>query len=171
MIATRKAHEFVPLVCLVALICAGGTTSAADGDLSGIDGNGAPAERLAVREALLQYLRVVDERDKAAVTRAFHPTGLLMSVSHQGALRFVTLDEWWERVSAIPGDTPERRSVIRLIDVSGLAAVARIDVTSGQTGDTTTDYFNLQKVDEGWRIVNKTLSAPIGRPRRTGRGN
>lgn len=133
--------------------------------LDGVSGRGPEADRRAVLETLEAYLRVVDERDHSAILRAFHPTGLLMSVTERGALRFVTLDDWWERVSGFSGNAPPRESTILLIDVAGFAAVARIDVTNGGIGQTTSDYFNLQKVDEGWRIVNKTLSQPLGRPR------
>ncbi len=141
------------------------TGPAAAADLPGIAGTGPKAERSRVLRALEAYLSVVDGKDHSAIEKAFHPTGLLMSVSRAGALRFVTQDEWWERVSRIPAGVKPRTSIVRMIDVSGVAAVARVDITGG-TGQRTTDYFSLQKVDEGWRIVNKTLSVPLGPPRR-----
>ncbi len=129
--------------------------------LSGILGGGPEAERLAVLETLHVYLTVTDEKKHSAIARSFHPTAFLMSVSGKGALRSLTQDFWWERVSQIPDDTPPRRSKVLIIDVSGHAAIARIDITNGGNGTTSTDFFNLQKTAAGWRIVNKTLSEPL----------
>lgn len=130
-------------------------------DLEGIVGGGPSEDRLAVLETLKTYLTVTDDKAESAIRDSFHPTAYLMSVSEKGALRALTQDFWWERVSQIPEDTPARESKVLIIDVSGHAAIARIDIRNGTTGDTTTDYFNLQKVAAGWRIVNKTLSEPI----------
>ena len=135
--------------------------SAVAEDLSSILGTGPEAERLAVLEVLHVYLTVTDEKKQSAIARSFHPTAFLMSVSGKGALRSLTQDYWWERVSQIPDDTPPRRSRVLLIDVSGHAAIARIDITNGGNGTTSTDFFNLQKTAAGWRIVNKTLSEPL----------
>lgn len=134
---------------------------AAADDLARILGGGPKSERLAVLETLKAYLTVTDARNAAAIARSFHPTALLTSVSRQGALRSLTQDFWWERVSGIPGDSPPRSSTVLIIDVSGHAAIARIDIANGADGTTSTDYFNLQKVAAGWRIVNKTLSVPL----------
>jgi hypothetical protein len=130
-------------------------------DLDGIVGGGPEADRLAVLQTLKIYLTVTDDKIESAIRNSFHPTAYLMSVSAKGALRSLTQDFWWERVSRISEDTPVRESKVLIIDVSGHAAIARIDIKNGASGDTTTDYFNLQKVAAGWRIVNKTLSEPI----------
>lgn len=130
-------------------------------DLKDVQGGGPAEDRQAVLETLQTYLSVTDEKDKSAIRRSIHPKAYLMSVSAGGALRALTQDFWWERVSQIPDDQPARKSTILIIDVSGHAAIARIDIINGGDGSTTTDYFNLQKTAEGWRIVNKTLSAPI----------
>ncbi|WP_337658887.1 nuclear transport factor 2 family protein [Sphingorhabdus sp. Alg231-15] len=130
-------------------------------DLSDIAGGGPPSDRMAVLQTLNIYLSVTDGKDRSAIAKSFHPTAFLMSVSSKGALRSLTQDFWWERVSQIPDDQPSRTSRVLIIDVSGHAAIARIDITNGGDGTTSTDYFNLQKTSAGWRIVNKTLSQPI----------
>lgn len=130
-------------------------------DLDGIAEEGPRAERLAVLETLKTYLTVTDEKENAAIRKSFHPSAYLMSVSRKGALRSLTQDFWWERVSQISDDQPGRISKFLIIDVSGHAAMARIDIKNGSTGAISTDYLNLQKLDSGWRIVNKTLSTPL----------
>lgn len=137
------------------------TSSASAQEVDKIPGSGPDQDRKAVAAILEAYLDVVDERRKSAIGDAFHPFGVLMSVSQAGGLRVLTQDDWWERVARIPEDSAARQSSIVLIDVSGYAAIGRIDITNGNSGRTTTDYFNLQKTGDGWRIVNKTLSEPL----------
>lgn len=135
--------------------------SARSDDLNHIAGGGPIADRQAILETLQTYLTVTDDKNALAIPKSFHPTAYLTSVSAKGALRSLSQDFWWERVSQIPDDTPPRTSTVLIIDVSGHAAIARIDIKNGVSGETTTDYFNMQKVAAGWRIVNKTLSEPI----------
>jgi hypothetical protein len=128
--------------------------------LDKVAGSGPAAERMAVVKVLQDYLRVTDFRDKGAIGKSFHPTAFLGSVTASGALKLVTQDEWWERVSRIPENTPPRKSAISLIEVVNAAAVARIDITDAK-GNVSTDLFTLLKTADGWRIVNKVLSAPL----------
>lgn len=128
--------------------------------LSSVAGNGPKEERAAVQKVLQDYLRVTDERSREAIARSFHPTAMLNSVTSSGVLRAMTQDEWWDRVSRIPTDTPPRKSRVSLIEVSQSAAVARIDIVDGR-GNNSSDMFTLQKTAAGWRITNKVLSAPL----------
>ena len=111
-------------------------------------------------QVLRDYLRVTDVRDKAAIQLSFHPSALLNSVTAAGTVRSMTQDEWWERVSRIPADTPARKSSITLVEVANVAAVARIDITDAR-GNASSDLFTLQKTKDGWRIINKVLSVPL----------
>ena len=129
--------------------------------LKSISGSGPELDRIEVLSVLKVYLTVTDNKNRSAIKQSFHPTAFLMSVNKKGSLISLTQDLWWERVSKIPDDQPERKSEIVLIDVSGHAAVARIDITNGVTNTISTDYLNLQKLSSGWRIVNKTLSVPL----------
>ncbi|MDO3388040.1 nuclear transport factor 2 family protein [Gilvimarinus sp. SDUM040013] len=149
------------ILSIVLLISLFQVLPASADDLDGVLGAGPRSERLAVLETLKTYLKVTDEKENAAIRKSFHPTAHLMSVSKKGSLRSLTQDFWWERVSQIPDDHPGRTSKFRIIDVSGHAAMARIDIKNAGTGSISTDYLNLQKVDSGWRIVNKTLSTPL----------
>lgn len=126
-----------------------------------IAGGGPAADRAAVAAVLGDYLAVTDRRDESAIRRAFDAGATLMSVSRAGALNLLSQSAWWDRVSAIPADTPTRRSTIALIDVTGVGATARVDIQNSATGTVTTDYFLLQKLRSGWRIVAKGLSVPL----------
>jgi hypothetical protein len=128
--------------------------------LDGMSGDGAREDRLAILTVLQEYLRVTDKRDEGSIAKAFHPVATLMSVTGAGEVVAMSQAAWWSRVSQIPAGRITRNSVVRFIDVTGSAAIARVDITSG--GRTSTDYFNLLRVRDGWRIVNKTLSTPIG---------
>ena len=103
-----------------------------------------------MRKVVQDYLAVTDKKDYEALKRAFHPSAKLMSVSRAG-LREMSLEEWWGRVSAIPGQVV-RPSRIPLIDVRGVSAVARVDM------EKSSDYISLLKINGEWKIVNKTLS-------------
>ena len=127
---------------------------------SGLAGTGPAEERAAVVQVLRDYLRVTDARDKAAIQLSFHTTAVLNSVTSAGVVRVMTQDEWWERVTRIPSDTPPRKSSITLVEVADAAAVARIDITDAR-GSASSDLFTLQKTKDGWRIINKVLSVPL----------
>ena len=111
------------------------------------------AEKEAVRKVVQDYLAVTDRKDYAAMKRAFHPSAKLMSVSRAG-LREMSQEEWWGRISSIPGQVV-RSSQIPLIDVRGVAAVARVDF------EKSSDYVSLLKINGEWKIVNKTLSTAL----------
>jgi hypothetical protein len=129
--------------------------------IEGILGNGPAADRTAIAGVLTSYLSVTDQKRQSAITEAFAPGATLMSVGRDGAIKAMSQGEWWERVSRIPAGAPARNSRIVMVDVAGVAAVARIDITNEQTGRVSTDYFNLMKTVSGWRIVNKTLSIAL----------
>lgn len=146
------------LICGLTLAAVALTAQAQE--LKQIPGAGPADERAAVLETLLSYLRVTDEQSASSIPRAFHPVASLMSVTPAGGVATLSQDAWWERVSR-PRTEPLRRiSVVRLIDVEGQAAIARIDISTGRL--TSTDFLTLLKTRDGWRIVNKILSIPLG---------
>ncbi len=151
---------------IVGAICGGTSFAAARaaparaGALDGISGSGTDEDRLAIFQVLQDYLRVTDERDEAGIGKAFHPLAALMSVTAAGDVVALTQAAWWARVSRIPAGGVRRRSVVRIIDAAGRAAIARVDISSG--ANESTDYFNLLRTGDGWKIVNKVLSSPLG---------
>lgn len=148
------------VIAVIGLVATAGLAVAAPEMPSGLAGSGPTEERAAVVQVLRGYLRVTDVRDKAAIQASFHPTAMLISVTSSGAVKAMTQDEWWERVSRIPSDTPPRKSSITLVEVANAAAIARIDIIDAR-GNASSDLFTLQKTKDGWRIINKVLSAPL----------
>jgi hypothetical protein len=111
------------------------------------------ADKEAIKRVVQQYLDVTDKKDFDSIKKAFHPDAKLLSVGKIG-LNQMTQEEWWQRISRIPGKV-ERTSNIVMIDVTGLAAVVKIDF--GRS----TDYLSLLKVNDEWKIVNKILSTKL----------
>ena len=134
--------------------------SAQTESVAAIAGSGNLGERERVVQVIHEYLRVTDYRDKLAIAKSFHPTAVLNSVTGTGSLKSMTQDEWWERVSRIPPATQVRQSKFTLVEVVGVAAVARVDITD-EKGNSSSDLFTLQRTSNGWRIVNKVLSTPL----------
>lgn len=122
-----------------------------------VAGGGPPEDRAAIETVLRHYLRVTDEQDKSSIAKAFHPSAHLMSVSGSGELRAMSQEDWWARTSRVGKGA--REAHIRGIDVVGAAAIARIDIVTGSSSST--DYFTLLKLGDGWRIVNKVVSTVI----------
>lgn len=125
-----------------------------------VTGGGPSEDRAAVTAVLREYLRVTDEQSQASIARAFDPSALLMSVTRSGKLNALTQAAWWQRISGPRVGLLRRTSTIRHLDVAGAAAIARIDIVTGDSSST--DYFTLLRVESGWRIVNKVLSSTIG---------
>jgi len=111
-------------------------------------------EKTAIEKVVRDYIFVTDKKDQEAIKRAFHPSAKLMSVGKDG-LREMSQEEWWGRVSRIPGKGVERKSKIAMVDVKGLAAVVRVDF------DKSSDYISLLKINDEWKIVNKMLSTKL----------
>lgn len=155
-----KVFAYSAYALWLVITTASAAAESESGSLKKIPGTGPAGERAAVMKVLQDYLRVTDFQDEAAIAKSFHPTAFLATVTAGGAVKLLTQDEWWERVSRIPGDTPPRRGVILLIEVVDAAAVARIDITDAR-GNTSTDLFTLLKTADGWRVVNKVLSSPL----------
>ena len=134
-------------------LCASPVLPASGGEAPAPSSSSLDKDREAIRQVLRRYLDVTEKKDQGAIAEAFHPAAKLLLVGKNG-LREMSQSEWWERVSRIPG-TVERKSTIALVDVTGIAAVARIDF------ERSTDYFSLLKIDGHWKIVNKVLSTPL----------
>ena len=97
------------------------------------------------------YLTVTDNLDSTAILKAFHPDAKLMSVTKSGELKKMTLYDWWSRISRIP-NPKVRKSKIDILDISGISAVVRVEF------EKSTDLLSLLKINNEWKIINKTLS-------------
>jgi hypothetical protein len=102
-------------------------------------------------------------QDEQTVRSGFHGD-FAMLVLQDNAVDKVDVDEWLSRLERMKADNPdlwnaETRHEFRLIDATGYAAVAKLDVYKGDT-HFSTDYMLLYRFEEGWRIVSKVFAVP-----------
>jgi hypothetical protein len=107
-----------------------------------------------IRQVLGLYVEIMDKARPENISRAFAPGALFMSVSREGTLRQMALDEWWGRIEGASGKRA-REHTITVLDISGLAAAAKVDFATSQ------DFMTLLKLGGEWKIVNKVLSTSL----------
>lgn len=111
------------------------------------------SEEAAVREARQHYLQGHATGHGAHYARVFHPVSNLYFV-RDGQLATRTSEEY---IAGAPGhpaaDEAKRKRRIVMVDVTGDAAVAKIELD--YPGVLFTDYMSLLKVDGEWKIVAK----------------
>ncbi len=92
------------------------------------------------------------------IKTGFHPA-FTMFIYEEGGVRKFTIDEWTksiERKKQTMPDGPdyEIKSDIPMVDVTGNAAVARVELYKDGK-HIYSDYMSLYKFDDGWKIVGK----------------
>jgi hypothetical protein len=115
------------------------------------------AVKAVVRSAYVEGVHV--KADPALMRAGFHPD-FRMFVLREGAVATVTLEEWAGRIQQgareRKGPPPEVRHEFAIVDVSGNAAVARVELFRDGK-HVFTDYLSLYKLADGWKIVGKTF--------------
>lgn len=103
--------------------------------------------------------------DVEAIKNGFHPEFTLLSIRRDNVLGKTRIDDWTEY--AKKGEERglkysfqnELTSIkYQFIDVSGTAAVAKIDFYEGGVLKFV-DYISLLKFEDGWKIVSKSYFA------------
>ena len=102
-------------------------------------------------------------QDEETIRSGFHPD-FAMLVLQDNIIDKVTIDKWLDRIETMKADNPELWSAktthnFVLIDVTGNAAVAKLDVYKGEV-HFSTDYMLLYQFEDGWRIVSKIFAIP-----------
>jgi len=101
--------------------------------------------------------------DRVAVEKGFHPGFLLMGVGQGNSMWKHPIYNWIE--SAEAGKAKGNKYAFQnefttvkyqFIDVSGNAAVAKIDFYEGEVHKFV-DYISLLKFKDGWKIISKTF--------------
>lgn len=120
-------------------------------------------EEPAVRAALEHYLAGHATGDPKEFRQAFHDEGRLMWI-REGALVQRSDDEYIGGASGKPAaDEAQRKRWIESISITGSAASAKI-VLDHPTA-VLTDYMQLLKTPDGWKIVHKIFDvAPKAKP-------
>jgi hypothetical protein len=123
------------------------------------------SEEEAIRELIEEaYIKGIHgTQDEHTVRSGFHHD-FAMLVLQNNTIDRVNVDEWLARVEGMKADNPnlwsaETRHEFRLIDATGYAAVAKLDVYKADT-HFSTDYMLLYRFEEGWRIVSKVFAVP-----------
>ena len=117
--------------------------------------------RRVIEKAYIQGIH--GNQDEQLVRSGFHED-FAMLVLRDDAIDKVTVDEWLARVEVMKLENPEMwaaetRYSVDLVDVSGYAAVAKLQVFKGEV-HFSTDYMLLYRLEEGWRIVTKIFAIP-----------
>lgn len=107
-------------------------------------------DEAAIRETIQLYFD-----GGMSVRKAFHPTARMTYV--RDSLIVVPIENYIGRVEANAGrGGPRREQRIASIDIANTAAVAKLELGSGE--NRLTDYMTLLKIDGRWLIVNKSFS-------------
>lgn len=97
------------------------------------------------------------EQDPEKIRAGFHPDFIMFVHSEKG-IQKVTREAWIERIEEGKKNPdrprPEVKHEFSLVDVTGDAAVARVEIYRDGT-HTFTDYLSLYRFDDGWRIIGK----------------
>jgi len=117
--------------------------------------------RRVIEKAYIQGIH--GNQDEQLVRSGFHED-FAMLVLRDDAIDKVTVDEWLARVEVMKLENPEMwaaetRYSVDLVDVSGYAAVAKLQVFKGEV-HFSTDFMLLYRFEEGWRIVSKIFAIP-----------
>ena len=111
------------------------------------------ADEAAVREAVNHYLLAHSTGDGNHIRNVFHPE-LKMFFFRDGEIRFRPGPEYIAGFSGKPAaDEAQRKRRIESVDITGTAAMAKVILDYPQA--TLTDYFQLVKVNNEWKIVSK----------------
>ena len=117
----------------------------------------AEAVKSVVRTAYVEGVHV--KGDPALMRTGFHPDFRMFTL-RDGVLAMVTLDEWAARIekgaAERKGPPPQVRHEFSLVDVTGNAAVAKVELHRDGK-HVFSDYLSLYRFPDGWKIVAKTF--------------
>ena len=116
----------------------------------------------AIEAVVWTYLDGLHEGDVAKLSSAFHEGSHLYSMQ-DGAVNDLPRDKWLEWVKTRPSAKSknlQRTDRIISIDLSG-PETAFVKLECSIHPRYFTDYLNLLRLHEGWRIVSKTFRTDI----------
>jgi hypothetical protein len=116
-----------------------------------------PADAAAVRQTVETYLHGLRFNDVESFRKAFLPEAKLYFRKKDGTLGQLTQEQWYEGFRKNAGKEEEGDLRIATVDVTGSAAAVK--VVEVYPGSTYTDYLNLLKLGDEWKIVNKIYVA------------
>lgn len=111
----------------------------------------------AVRQTVESYLHGLKFNDVDSLKKAFDPEAKLFFRKKDGTLGQLTQEQWYEGFRKNAGREEAGDLRIATVDVTGSAAAVK--VIEVYPGSTYTDYLNLLRLGEEWKIVNKIYVA------------
>jgi hypothetical protein len=136
----KRALLILPLIFVLSALPSG----APDPDIAGI------------QQAVQHYLDGHASGDPAVMTRAFHESARLQFV-REGQYSTRTLEAYLGGMGGSPAeDEANRRRRVVSVDYAGDAGIAKLELD--YPGALITDYMQLLKIDEEWKIVNKIFT-------------
>ncbi|MDW3193749.1 MAG: nuclear transport factor 2 family protein [Cytophagales bacterium] len=114
----------------------------------------AQSEEAAVRATAMDYIDGTANGEIAQIRRAFHETAALFAVNDDGSLRKIPIAQYIGYFKQ--GQKNDRQGKIISMDIVNNAAQVKIEIVSGQWRFT--DYLLLLKLEEGWKIINKSYT-------------
>lgn len=143
--------RIISLVLLVLLVAAMSLIAGETGD---------EKDKTAIRKTIeTAYVKGIHiDWDVELVKAGFHPA-FTMFIYEDGDVRKFTIDEWTKSIERrkliqVEGPDYEITSEIPMVDVTGDAAVARVELYKDGK-HIYTDYMSLYRFDDGWKIVGK----------------
>jgi hypothetical protein len=119
-------------------------------------GNDVNLEKEAVKKVVMDaYVDgIFIKADPAAVAKGWHPSCDIV-VFNNGILSKIPAYNWVSRLERQPKPLDTKaRAVFKTIEVSGYAAIAVLELLSGDM-PVYTDMMSLYKFEDGWKIVTK----------------
>lgn len=121
---------------------------------------GAEKDKAAIRKTIeTAYVKGIHiDWDVELIMTGFHPA-FTMFIYENGGVRKFTIDEWTKsiernKLTKPKGPDYEITSEIPMVDVTGNAAVARVELYKDGK-HIYSDYMSLYRFDDGWKIVGK----------------
>ena len=99
------------------------------------------------------YIKGLKTRDFSFITTICIQEAKLMSADGDGKLHITTLERWSKRFDPSNPPFQSLEYQISKVDFKGSAAQVRIDFIVDSSREVT-DYLNLLKLEDQWRIVN-----------------
>lgn len=130
------------LLGVLAVFFAGSYLSAATAD-----------DYAAVKSVVQKYFDGTEKGMVQLLPEAFLPTAEIQYVKEDGTLGRIAFADYAKLFT--PGQRNERSGRLASMDITGNAAVAKVEIFMASRGRVYTDYILLLRVDDAWRISNK----------------
>ncbi|MEM7352479.1 MAG: nuclear transport factor 2 family protein, partial [Acidobacteriota bacterium] len=118
--------------------------------------------RMSIEDVITRaYVEGIHKEGNAEKIRSgFHQDFTMFVHADEGILQ-ITRDQWIARIEEGQRKNPDREKPevgheFSLVDITGNAAVARVELHRDGK-HTFTDYLSLYRFDDGWKIIAKTF--------------